>query len=74
MCFRDIIPLRTIIEEIDTYTDTPSQRRVVPQLDLFVKLTLEAIPRRGQLVICHLKDLVSELTLPGPGFIHIRQC
>ena len=60
MCFRNIIPLRTVIEEIDTYADTvSSQRRVVPQLDLFVKPILEATPERGQLVICHLKDLVS---------------
>jgi hypothetical protein len=69
MCFRDIIPLRTAIEEIDTYADT-SQRRVVPQLDLFVKLILEATPERGHLVICYLKDLVSpELSLLGPGII-----
>jgi hypothetical protein len=69
MCFHDIIPLRTAIEEIDTYADT-SQRRVVPQLDLFVKLILEATPERGHLVICYLKDLVSpELSLLGPGII-----
>ena len=43
---------------------------MVPQLDLFVKLILEATPERGHLVICHLKDLVSlELCLLGPGII-----
>src|SRR2546423_68188 len=60
---------RSRIHDIDTYVDT-SQRRVVPQLDLFVKLLLEATPVGGHLVICCLKNLVSpELSLLGPGII-----
>jgi len=48
MCFRNIIPLRTVIEEIDTYADTvSSQRRVVPQLVFLLNSLLKPFQEGG---------------------------
>lgn len=63
MAYREIIPLRAVVESLDLFEDR-LERRVCSHLDMFAKIARGA-ESGGSVILCYLEDLTPPMLRPA---------
>jgi hypothetical protein len=65
MAYREIIPLRAAVSDLDTYQGS-SHRSSQQYLDIFVRV-MRCSDQTGAVMICYLNDLAANMTITSPA-------
>jgi hypothetical protein len=67
MAYREIIPLRAAVSDLDTYEGS-LHRETRQYLDIFVRV-MRGADRTGAVMICYLNDLAANMAITSPASV-----